>query len=252
MDGSAGKKRSYFKCGRVHPSCNSIRNCKFTTKEDGSEVNAQQEINEKFKEIKEMKKNQQKVIGTSHVIDGEIIPAWDDAMSDEEFHDSNLVETWTFAQDGAIDRCRKVVSFDIIQHYDHVCNQSIQNDKKDCNRKSQEILLDSQSTYNIIINKKLLTNIHCCEWTLRLQPQAGDCCVTQVSDVKGVGLVWHFPDGVANILSQFWMASIARWRITCDADLSHSTGRIKDLCCDVTVQEGFKCKFSPSQKGLHI
>lgn len=77
-----------------------------------------------------------------------------------------------------------MVSFDITYYKDHVYNQSGQSDKKNNDRKLWEILLDSKSTCNVIINKKLLTNIRRCNWTLKLQTQAGFFYVTQVGDMK--------------------------------------------------------------------
>lgn len=69
------------------------------------------------------------------------------------------------------------------------------------------ILLDSQSTCDVIVNAELISNIRECDWTLKLQTQAGSCKVKMIRDMKGVGTVWFYPKRVANILLQFRMAT---------------------------------------------
>ena len=73
----------------------------------------------------------------------------------------------------------------------HVYNQA--EDEVGREGRLWEILLDSQSTCNAIINPKLLTNIRNCDWTLRLQTQARECRINQVGDSRGVGTAWYYP-----------------------------------------------------------
>ena len=87
---------------------------------------------------------------------------------------------------------------------------------------------------------------------LETPTQAGDCAIDEVGELKGVGLVWFCPKGVANILSQFRMVVCSEWRMTYDTQKYHRTGDIDDLSYHVTTPEGHNCKFSPTPQGLHI
>ena len=57
IDGGGGDQnrpaRHFFKCDRVKPKCNGTRFCRFTKKEDGTAVNTQEVIAEKFRVTKE-------------------------------------------------------------------------------------------------------------------------------------------------------------------------------------------------------
>ena len=112
-------------------------------------------------------------------------------------------------------------------------------------------MLDNQSACNVIINIALLANIRKCEWTLRLQTQAGECVIDEVGDLKGVGTAWFYPNGVANTLSQFRMIAYSKWRMTYDTGRFHRSGDIANLFYDATTPQGFKCKFSLTAQGLH-
>jgi len=63
------------------------------------------------------------------------------------------------------------------------------------------ILLDSQSTVDMFMNKKLLKNIHDTKKTLSLHCNAGVTTVDKIRDLPGYGTVWFYEDGIANILS---------------------------------------------------
>ena len=39
--------------------------------------------------------------------------------------------------------------------------------------------------------------------------------------------------------------------MTFNTDKCHSTSDVRDLCYDVVVPEGFKCKFAPTPQGLN-
>ena len=48
------------------------------------------------------------------------------------------------------------------------------------------------------------------------------------------------------------MARHSRWSINYSTDKFLKTGDVEDLCFNVVTQEGFKCKFVPTIKGLHV
>ena len=89
------------------------------------------------------------------------------------------------------------------------------------------------------------------KWTLRLRTQSGECRIVMIADMPGIGTVWFYPEGVANILSQFSMAAYSKWTIDYSTKRFHETGDYKDLAFFVTTNEGRKCKFTPTSNGLH-
>ena len=77
---------------------------------------------------------------------------------------------------------------DVFNQKNHTHNQS----RAQCQSKSDnlwELLLDNQSTCDIVINRKTLTNIRIHMCALLLHAQDRDCVIDQVGNVKGVGLV---------------------------------------------------------------
>ena len=73
-----------------------------------------------------------------------------------------------------------------------------------------------------------------------------------IGDLPGVGVVWYYPEGVANILSQHRVITLSKWRVKFDSDSYYRTGNRKDLCYDCTTGEGVKLQFLPTEKGLHV
>ena len=63
------------------------------------------------------------------------------------------------------------------------------------------ILLNSQSTINVISNPKLLSNIRDAKRFLILYCNAGKAIINKKGDLKGYGKVWYHPDSITNILS---------------------------------------------------
>ena len=68
----------------------------------------------------------------------------------------------------------------------------------------------------------------------------------------GVGTVWHYPRGVAIILSQFRMIVHIKWRVYYSTDEQHRTRDIKNLGLEVITPQGLKCKFRPTYQGSHL
>jgi len=63
------------------------------------------------------------------------------------------------------------------------------------------ILLDSQSTIDMFLNLKLLTNIRDAKRSLTLYCNMGKAIITKNGDLKVYSTVWFYPEGIANILS---------------------------------------------------
>ena len=119
-------------------------------------------------------------------------------------------------------------------------------------RKLWEVLLDSQSTCDIFVNAAFLKNIRKCDWALRLRTQTGECRVTQIGDLPGVGTVWFYPEGIANILGQFNMAVYSDWDIDYSTKTFKKTQKIKDLSFKCVTKEGYQVCFEPTRQGLHV
>ena len=63
------------------------------------------------------------------------------------------------------------------------------------------LLLDSQSTVDVVTNRRLLKNIRKAPRRLRIRCNAGDRLTNMVGHLPGYGTVWYLEDGIANILS---------------------------------------------------
>ena len=60
--------------------------------------------------------------------------------------------------------------------------------------KRYEVLFDSCSACDIFVNTEFLSNIRTCPWTLVLKTQTGECKVTMIGELAGVGTVWYYPE----------------------------------------------------------
>jgi len=102
------------------------------------------------------------------------------------------------------------------------------------------ILLDSQSTVDVFMNKKLLKNVPDAKTPLSLHCNAGVATVNKVGDLAGYGTVWYYENGIANILSLNNVKK--KYRVTYDSTASG--------CFKVHKTDGTKRVFKPSKKGL--
>jgi len=102
------------------------------------------------------------------------------------------------------------------------------------------ILLDSQSTVDVFMNKKLLKNIHDAKQPLSLHCNTGIATVNKVGDLPGYGTVWFYENGIANILTLNNMKK--KYRVTYDSTACD--------CFAVHKVDSTKHVFKPSKKGL--
>ena len=70
----------------------------------------------------------------------------------------------------------------ISDHKAHAYNQN-----RNPNKKLWDLMLDNQSTCDVIINSQMLSSIRKCGRTLRLQKKAGECVANKVGELSGVG-----------------------------------------------------------------
>ena len=102
-----------------------------------------------------------------------MVPRWDELVEDEDHHDSNMLCDWAFSRKGFVteqvkfDTVKKEIMCDVSNQKNHACDQS-SSGRRDSSSKLWELLLDDQSTYDVIINSKSFSNICKCKWTLRL------------------------------------------------------------------------------------
>ena len=101
------------------------------------------------------------------------------------------------------------------------------------------------------MNISLLQSTRVGGWTLKLQTQEGDCIITQIGGMGVVGTVWHYPEGLANTVSQFRVATLSKLMISYDAAKYHKIGNTKHLCYEVTTGEGKCCRFLLTPEGFH-
>ena len=124
--------------------------------------------------------------GTQHFVGGEVVPTFEEMISSEG--DDGVTSAYGFTSQG-------VIEIDV-RSTNHAFNQATSSLGR------YDVLNDNQSTSNIIVEKDFVRNIRDCKWTLVLRTQAGECRINQIAYLPGVGTVWFYPKGVANILSQ--------------------------------------------------
>jgi len=104
----------------------------------------------------------------------------------------------------------------------------------------------------VIVNNLFLRNIRNSNWLLVLQTLSGVCRINQVGDLPGVGTVWYYPQGSANILSRYRMVTQSKWRVSYNSARYHETGNEGDLSEHVVTPEGSEFDLAPNRRGLHV
>ena len=184
-----------FRCER--PGCLFYK-CTQEKKADGTDVNDKAYIEKKLAEVKKKGEERRAVWnksdasygdtgGSQHFIGGEVVPTFEEAIASED-DDEGWTTSYAFTS--------QEINIDL-RTTNHAFNQS----KISTKLSRFDVLNDNQSTSNIIIERSFVRNIRPCKWTLVLRTQAGVCRIDQIADLPGVGTVWFYQDGVANILS---------------------------------------------------
>ncbi|OEU10337.1 hypothetical protein FRACYDRAFT_247347 [Fragilariopsis cylindrus CCMP1102] len=224
--------------------------CKNDTKEDGSPLNTKEVIEKKFDDIAAAKKirlakEKEEGTGSQHFMGSSIIsddvPSFEEAILDENEHDGQ-----TYVQFESIGNSSDIIVD--LREKNHVFNQT--GSHKSMN--IFDILCDNQSTCDVIVNSSMVINIRTSHRALRLRTQAGDCRITLIADLPGVGTVWYYPEGVANILSQHRMVVNSGWDIEYSTKRFRKTKDLSSLKYDCVTAEGVECTFSPNKEGLHV
>ena len=129
------------------------------------------------------------MLGSNHVIEGQVVPKWDGLLDEEESNDGNLVSDQDFSQRGPIDSDAKLILskmeiiHDVPNQKKHTCDQA-RSQNRSRTYKLWQTLLDNQSTCDVVINRKMLTNIIKSRWKLRLQTHARDRVIDHVGEMK--------------------------------------------------------------------
>ena len=146
--------------------------------------------------------------GQQYLMDAEVVDAEDSGDTDdvkgaiaevEDFDFDNVLDEesdYAFVQDAVVCENENVVVLDL-RGKDCIYNQEHQ-DGED----STDILLDNQSTVHMVVNPKFLRNIRVSKQVLRLYTNAGMALVDHEGDMPGVGVVWYYADGIADVISQ--------------------------------------------------
>jgi hypothetical protein len=103
------------------------------------------------------------------------------------------------------------------------------------------ILIDSQSTLDLICNRELLNDIWTVEEGMHIRCNAGSRWTNQQGWLPGYGVVWYDPHAIANILS---LSNVAlRYRVKYDSEDGNRF--------EVTLKSGRKKVFEKSEFGLY-
>ena len=244
-----------FRCDR--PNC---RDCTQTKKANGDPVRTDEEVEamrsakakatrerfaryekEKEKEdgAEDKEKDKEKTDGTGMFVGGNVIPSYADIVGEDSDDDARH-PGYTFNS--------MVISVDL-RHTNHAYNQA---GSVSTILTKHHILNDNQSTSDIIVYEGFVINIRECRWTLVLRTQSGECRINQIADMPGVGTVWFYPEGTANILSGHRLVVNSGWSVKQDSDEYHRTGNPDDLSIRCVTKEGVRCEFKPTHDGLHV
>jgi hypothetical protein len=233
------------------------KGCKYDTKENGDALNTKQQMEKKYEELAVAKQARSDARGAadsvggsqhfmaSDVIENEEIPSFEEAIVDESEHDGQAYVQYAGDVSCVGGGCEIIVD---LRDKNHIFNQT--GSHKSMNL--YDILCDNQSTCDVIVNGAMVINIRNSPTALRLRTQAGECRITQIADLPGVGTVWYYPNGVANILSQHRMVVNSGWDIDYSTKEYRATKNISSLRYNCVTSEGIVCTFTPNKDGLHV
>ena len=109
------------------------------------------------------------------------------------------------------------------RHLDNI-EINITGDGKHCH--SEWLVGDSGAGCSIIANPKLLTNIRDAPHSLTIHCNSGRMVTKQIGDLKGFGVVWYHPGGIANIVALCEIAK--KHRVTMDSSVDNALYVHKD------------------------
>jgi hypothetical protein len=244
----ASNSRAGITCFKCEREGHYTKECTHDKKDNSGPLNDRDEVQKlyderadakraKYKAIKDKRKTEE--AGASHFMESAIestddLPEFEQAILEEDEHDGQ-----GFIQDTMIIDLRGK---------NHVFNQTGSHESM----KLFDVLLDSQSTCDVIVNGIFVTNIRKSKMTLVLRTQAGECRIDTVADLPGVGTIWYYPSGVANILSQHRMVTQSGWDIDYTSRLYRKTGNDANLKFNCTTSEDIDVSFLSNKDGLHI
>ena len=235
-----------FKCDREG---HYTKECTHDKKENGDPLNNKEAVDKMYQERADIRrakweansKNKGEEGGSQHFMGGDAeivptddLPAFEEAVVEEDEHDAQ-----GFMQD---------TMYIDLRGKDHVFNQTGSHQSM----KLFDTLIDSQSTCDVIVNGAFVINIRESKMTLVLRTQAGECRINMIADLPGVGTVWYYPNGVANILSQHRMVVNSGWDVEYSTKEYRRTQNEQDLKYDCITSEGVKLSFTPNKDGLHV
>ena len=223
-----------FKCGRIGHRAN---DCEYSTKQDGSPLNSPDTIEKMYKDLEAKKKIRKTTAGRGYFMQN--TPTLEEFVG-VDTSDSSKYESAELQFNAE----SKTIRLDISKK-DHIYNQHGRR------LNMWEVLFDSCSTCDIFINAEFLINIRTCGWTLLLKTQSGECTITMIADLPGVGVVWYYPKGSANVLSQYRMITLSRWSVHYSTDRYKNTGNPTDLAYVCTTTQKKVLRFTPTSQGLH-
>ena len=233
--GKGGKEKQKMQIGKQHsdpkifPSSrfrwfdqdyNGAKEHVFATKVDGSPENDESTIRSKFEELKQLKCSRQQIghnekerDGTKLSNQGEIVsndkilPIQDNAVLEEDDNDGLVVCEWDFKCkdfvdiDTKEDHKRKGILYYMLKINIHANFLHRHGPKNITNqaKKLWQVLLDRQSTCDVIINSDFY-NIISCKFTLNLQIQLGECRMHKIVNLDGARTALYYAEGTVNIM----------------------------------------------------